>query len=189
VLAFAFAALVASAADAARQAVFPRPGWGAVVSASAAGLSAGVYAPALAVALLVAWPVRGLGEGGYLVDRRAYTRTEPRRGDLVWYEPAPGQVSRVGRVAATPGQVVEWSRGKLLVDGAEATVRSPFRSDLPPQEVAFRIPPGHLLIDPNGVSVSPERRSARGLALVRGGQVLGRPWARMYPLCRRRLLR
>jgi hypothetical protein len=97
-----------------------------VVSASG-GLALGVYAPALMLATLVAWPGMQGGSAldGDLVNCWAYHDREPNRGDWVWLRTSPWGEPRVGRVVAGPGAELEWSGGELRLAG------EPLRSGAP----------------------------------------------------------
>lgn len=190
-LAFAFLTHVASASDAVRRSAFPGPGRWATFLGIGLGLGVSVYGPSLALASVVAWP--GMRDGaspsgveGYLVNRWAYRFEGPRPGDWVWYRPDPWCGPEVGRVVAGRGQDVEWSGNRLRVDGLSRSNVPPLRSDPPPRLVSYRVPEGHVLIKPGG-GVSP-RRSSGALVIVSSAQVVGRAWARMYPVRGRRLL-
>jgi hypothetical protein len=188
VLAFAFTTHAVSAVDAVRQSAFPSAGRWSTWAGVSGGLAVGVYAPLLTVATLVAWPgIRGgSSTEGYLVNCWAYQRAEPRRNEWVWYRPTPRSEPRVGRVVAGRGQEVEWSRNQLRVDGRPDLAAAPFRSLSPPHEMVYRVPEGHVLVEPDG-GLS-RRRSTDGLMIVEREQIVGRAWARLYPVGERRLL-
>ncbi len=190
VLAFAFGTHVASAVDVIRQGSFPGFGrWMPLVSASG-GLAVGVYAPALGVATLLAWPAMpgAAAPDGYLVNRWAFRDRAPGRGEWVWLRSSPWGDLRVGRVVAGAGQEVEWSGQRVRVDGRfGAPPAHPFRSSWTPEEMAFTVPEGHVL-----VNLEAGRRpgdGAGGTVLIPHDQVVGRAWARLYPLSSRELLR
>jgi hypothetical protein len=192
VLAFAFGTHVASAVDVIRQGSFPGFGrWMPLVSASG-GLAAGVYAPALGVATLLAWPAMpgAATPDGYLVNRRAFRDRAPRRGEWVWLRSSPWGDLRVGRVMAGAGQEVEWSGQRMRVAGTPAAPgmppANPFRSSYTPEEMTFTVPEGHVL-----VNLDAGRRpgdGAGGTVLIPHDQVVGRAWARLYPISGRELL-
>ena len=50
----------------------------------------------------------------------------------------------------------------------------------------YRVPEGHVLVEPDG-GLS-RRRSTDGLMIVEREQIVGRAWARLYPVGERRLL-
>lgn len=189
VLVFAFGTHVISVVDALRQTAFPGFGrWMPLVSASG-GLALGVYVPSLLVASVVAWPARDgrfSEPEGYLVNCWAYHERPPSQGDWIWLRSSPGGVPRIGRVVAGAGQEVEWSKNRLTIHGSKRNLGSPFRSASPPEELAFVVPEGHVLIDPQARS---SQGSMNGLVLVPREQVAGRAWARMYPLWEREILR
>jgi hypothetical protein len=184
-LLFAFGVHVVSTVDALRQSAFPTMGKWAPWLTAALWLGCGVYAPLLATASVVAWPgVRGgLTPEGYLVNCWAYCVREPGRGDWVWFHSSPWGDPRLGRVVAESGQDVEWAENRLLVDGGAVDLPAPSRSSWPPRAVSYKVPEGHVLINPEG-----DQRATEGLVIVDRGQVVGRAWARYYPVLERRLL-
>ena len=187
-LVFAFAAHVAATTDVIRQNAFPAPGRLAALAGALGGLGLGVYAPVLAVVLLVAWPALRDGTAdGYLVNVWAYRRVEPRRDELVWYRPTPAGAPRVGRVVAGRGQEVDWSGGTMKVDGRPDRDRGPLPAAVGPRSLRYRVPEGHVLVRPEGGPVI-DRTPFDGLSLVHFDQILGRPWALFYPVRERRLL-
>ncbi len=185
-LALAFVAHVASAADTIRQAAFPGFGrWVPTVSASC-GLGLGCYVPALALASGLAWPDRrdGLPHEGYLINRWAYRATAPSPGDWVWYR-LPGGGFGLGRLVAGAGGSVEWTDDEVRVDG-RALGWSPITPDGPPVELSLTVPEGRVLIAPAGGTPGPTNSS--GLALLPRDALIGRAWARSYPIWRRNWL-
>jgi hypothetical protein len=190
ILTFAFATHLVSLADALRQSAFPWLGRAAALGASAAILVFGVYAPLLVTAATTAWPGMrgGTTSEGYLINRLAYRDRDPKRDDLVWYRASPSSEPRLGQVVAGSGQEVHWSENRLQVDGVSMKqFGTPFRSTWPPpKEVAYRIPDRHLLILPEGSSTHPQ--ASEGLLIVATDQVVGRAWAKYYPVRERRLL-
>jgi hypothetical protein len=183
-LAFAFGTHVASTVDVVRQTAFPGFGrWMPVVSASG-GLALGVYGPVLVLASLVAWPAMpgGASFDGYLVNGWAYRGREPDRGDWVWLRTSPWAEPRIGRVVAGPGAELEWSEGVLRLAGLPIHSGTPLHSLRPPSDLAYVVPEGHVLVDPEVGS------SAGRPILVPRNQILGRAWARFYPVWERRFL-
>jgi hypothetical protein len=188
VLAFAYGTHVVSAVDVIRQQAFPGFGrWIPLLSVSG-GLGFGLYGPLLSLATLVAWPgmCDGLAHEGYLVDCRAYRTTEPQSGDWVWLQSSPWARGRLGRVLAGPGQEVEWSDGQIWVDGASRSPGVAWRPRHFPDELVLLVPRDHVLIAP--LSPGATRTGPGGPELVSGHQVVGRAWARYYPIHARRLL-
>ena len=189
ILFFAFGAHVLSVVDVVRQSAFPGFGrWMPLASASG-GLALAVYAPALAFASLVAWPVPGQGvtANGYLVNRVAYRGAEPRRGDCVWLRADHRGDPRVGLVVATSGEEVQWNGKQLRIDGKTVPLEAVFPASLAPDELAFTIPEGHMLVSSDLSLVS--GFSSDSLTMVARDHVKGRAWAQFYPLWNRRLLR
>jgi len=186
------AAHVAAAADALRQSAFPAAGRWAPPAAASGVLVGAVYAPLLAAASVLAWPGLRGGPGtgraheGYLVDRRAYHLAGPSPGDRVWYRPDPRGEPDVGRVVAARGQGVEWRDDRLRVDGRTVDAPDSLRRAAPLLAFAYEVPDGHVLVEP-GDPVG-GGRPAPCLVLVADDQIIGRAWARLYPLWDRRLL-
>lgn len=187
-LAFAFLSHVAATADVVRQSAFPAPGRWVPVLGSAVGLGIGVYLPLLALASLVAWPgMRDGADDGFLVNCWAYRGSEPGRGELVWYRPTPLGSPRLGRVVAGRGQEVEWSAGTLKINGRPDRKLASVSGPLGPKSLRYRVPEGHILIRSESKG-SIHRASVDGLSIVGLDQIVGRPWARFYPINERRLL-
>lgn len=189
VLAFAFTTHVVSAVDVVRQSAFPGFGRWMPVASISGGLAVGLYAPALSVFALTAWPVTppGAGGDGYLVNCWAYHTQAPERGQWVWHRSNPWSELRIGRVIAAPGDEIEWSRQGLRVNGERLDQGLPYRSSAPPDELAYTVPDDHLLILPAGAGPGPA--ATQRLVLVPREQIKGRAWARVYPVWERRLLR
>lgn len=185
-LALAFLTHVASASDALRQAAFP--GFGKMVPTVSAtfGLGLGCYAPAFLLASLMAWPQgpSGSEQERYAINLWAFRASEPRPGDWVWHRMAGGGYG-LGRVVAGPGQAVEWSAAGLTIDG-RALDWSPSAPDGVPLDLAMTVPEGQVLIAPRAFTA--DAISSCGLRLVARDGVVGRPWARLYPIWNRGLL-
>jgi hypothetical protein len=182
-----FLAHVASAADVIRQGAFP--GFGRFVPTASAsfGLGLGCYIPALALASVLAWPDRPLGsdEDRYAVNRWAFRGAEPQPGDWVWYRLPEARGFGLGRLVAGSGRSVEWSIETLRVDGQPLSW-SPTAPGGPPLDLAMTVPDGQILVAP--MEGLPLATSSSGLMLVPREGVIGRPWARLYPVWTRRLL-
>jgi len=190
VLAFAFATHAFSAADTIRQYAFPGFGRAVPAFSASAGLGTLCYAPALAMASVLAWPVvpEGRPRDGYLVNRWAYRDGEaPRAGETIWLRPARDARPRIARVVAGPGQRLEWVAGRLAVDGRPVT-GSPFRVAGSPAELRLTVPDGHVLVS-FGVDPAEDRARPGGWEIVDRADVRGRAWARSYPVWSRMLLR
>ncbi|MBX6315312.1 MAG: hypothetical protein IRY99_20730 [Isosphaeraceae bacterium] len=187
ILLFAFAAHVASAADTIRQAAFPGFGrWVPTVSASV-GLGFGCYAPALALAMSLAWP--GLHGGqpraSYLINRWAYRSGEPSPGHWVWFEGPEAQRRGIAQILAGSGQWVDWSEGRLRVEG-QVIPWHPGRGAKPPRQLAFKVPEDLVLVA--APSEMQTEGMPMGLMFLSKQQILGRAWAQMHPVWTRRLL-
>jgi hypothetical protein len=188
-LAFAFGTHVASATDIIRQEAFPGFGRWAPMLSTSGGLGLGLYGPALALASLIAWPGmgEGLGREGYLVNCRAYGKAPPEHGDWVWLRSSRWGEGRLGRIVAGPGQEVEWSDAQLYVEGE---LLSPGISWLPrqfPADLVLIVPGGHALVAP--VSSGPAKPVPGAALLVPCDEIVGRAWARYYPIRARQFLK
>jgi hypothetical protein len=190
ILAFAFVTHVASVADVIRQASFPGFGkWVPVLSASA-GLGLGCYGPGLVLGLLLAWPgFRGdAPANGYLINRLAYQTAAPSAGDWVWWRGPDGQRPRAVRVMAGPGQEVALSPSGWRVDG-QGVPWQPTEPTDRARELIFRVPSNRVLIAP---AATPEGQvepcPSSGLVLIPSQEIVGRAWARAYPVWNRGLL-
>jgi hypothetical protein len=188
-LAVAYGTHVASVTDVIRQQAFPGFGrWVPMASASGA-LGLAVYLPAMAAATLFAWPGMGVDPfgDGYLVNCRAYRSAPPSGGDWVWLRSSPWGRDRLGRIVAGPGQEVAWSGGLLSIDGRRPPPGFLWRHRPHRVDLRYIVPGDHVLIAP----AAPEsaRSPGAGPILVPRSQVLGRAWARLYPIRERHLLR
>jgi hypothetical protein len=187
ILGFAFLTHVTSASDAIRQASFPGFGrWVPAMSASA-GLGFGCYLPALALATVVAWPgPRDMeSRNGFLVNRWAYRKAEPRLGESICFHAFDSRGTEMGQVVAGPGQTVEVREGRMTVDGSPLRWE-PSKAAWLPEKMALIVPPDHVLVACRG----DEARvvSSSGLVLVPRGRVIGRAWAQYAPIWKRKLL-
>lgn len=145
----------------------------------------GVYGPVLGLGRSVAWVGRGGGQGGstYLVNRLAFEGEEPRVGDWVCYRTGSDEVG-VGRVVARAGQEVQWLAEGLRVD--QSPLEWMPENDGRTESLALGVPAGMLVVSPLRDSVA--GASSPGLVLVESEDVIGRAWARAYPIWSRRLL-
>ena len=186
-LALAFVVHAASAADVIRQGAFP--GFGRFVPAASAsfGLGLGCYAPALALASVIAWPQgpSGAEHERYAINLWAFRSVDPEPGDWVWYELPEGRGYGLGRVVAGQGRSVEWSPGALTIDG-KPLGWSPKVADDAPADLAMIVPEGQVLIVPKATLAG--STPSCGLKLVARDKVIGRPWARLFPISGRGLL-
>ncbi|WP_435010125.1 S26 family signal peptidase [Tundrisphaera lichenicola] len=188
-IAFAFATHAYSAADAIRQHAFP--GFGRVVPSvtASAGLGAFCYAPALAMASALAWPIvpEERSREGFLINLWAYARQEPQPGETVWLRPSKGTRPKMARIVAGPGQRVEWSNRVLRVDGSPVD-GSRFSTIDSPWEMKMEIPPDYILVS-LGMQPLNSPPVPGNWEIIHRGEVRGRAWARSYPFWKRGLLR
>ena len=140
------------------------------------------------MAALLAWPVgpSGADHERYAVNRCAFRSSDPQPGDWAWYRSADGRGFGLGRVVGRPGNSVEWSSEGVRVDGQPLSWR-PEAPDGEPIDLSMTVPEGRLLVAPMLGASSPSAPSC-GLLLVARDDVIGRPWARLYPVWTRRLL-
>jgi hypothetical protein len=191
ILGFAYLTHVISVADAIRQSAFPGFGRWVPMASASAGLGMGCYGPALAVGLVCAWPgFRGeKQQEGYLVNRGGYWASDPAAGEWAWVHLPGKRQPRAVRVLAGPGQTVEWSESGLRV-GSQGVPWTPPPTSWRPRELAFTVPAGQVLVapEPSGRS-EPKSATACGLVLVSKDRVMGRAWAKLYPIWDRGLIR
>jgi len=188
-LIFAYLAHTVSTYDALSQEAFPPRAGTARGLGVSVGLAVGFYLPILAWLTIVAWPnLRDDSRSdGYLVNCWAYRKAEPQRDDWICYRATPKGETRVGRVVAVDGQDVEWSYDTLLVNGRRVDgLREPFRGSRLPQRLSYKVPRGHLLINTRDRPAT--AGAGEGLVFVSRQEVVGRAWARLYPIRERRLL-
>ena len=180
----AFSVHLISMTDAIRQAIYPGFSWFVPLSSSSASLGLLLYVPAILGASIFAWPGATGSHGRvYLVDRGPSAAYSPERGEFIWI----GSKRRLdspplAKVLALSGQVVEWSRGRLSVNGVFVEDR-PFNPGGGPESVIFEVPAGLLLV---GYPVDDPVGNRWGL--VERDHVEGRAYARLYPIWERRLL-
>ena len=179
-----FVVHVVSMTDAIRQTAYPNLSWFVPPASSAAGLGLLFYAPAVLGASMLAWPGATGNHGRvYLVDRGTSGVYAPEAGEFIWIGSKRGAGSPpLAKVIALSGQVVEWSKGRLSVDGQVVEDR-PFNPGAGPESVIFEIPERLLLV---GYPV--DDPSGKRWGLVERDHVEGRAYARFYPIWERRLL-
>jgi hypothetical protein len=191
VLAFAYGTHVVSVTDVIRQQAFPGFGRWVPALSSGGGLGAGLYGPALVLATLGAWPAGSAGPArdGYLVNCGAFASVAPGHSDWVWLRTSPwgGSGGRLGRVLAGPGQEMEWSDGQLRLGGKQQAVPQSWPPHGFPDDIVLSVPAGHVLVVPGTPG---QGRAIEGSpVLVPCDEILGRAWARYYPVRQRQLLR
>jgi len=185
---FAFLAQVTSTTDALRQSSFPAYSSRTSLVLVCASLGLLVYLPATLILSTLAWP--GFAEQetrtGYAVNRWAYRHATPRRGDWIWAPLHSHGTPRAAQIVATGGQEVEWTGRSWRIDGLPCPLRGSLRLTAWPQTCRFHVPSDQLLVEPELHDAS---TSAIGpLVLVRSDAIVGRAWARLYPMWDRHLL-
>ena len=188
-LIFAYLIHVVSVSDALAQESFPPQSRTVRGLGVSLGLAICLYLPTLTLAMLFAWPgLRGGSDvDGYLVNCWAYWRTEPQRDEWVCYRATPKGEPRVGRIVAVDGQNVEWLSESLHVNSTRVdALEGPFRGNRLPKKMSYRMPEGHVLIHPQGRAA--DGAMAEGLVIVARDRIVGRAWARIYPIRERHLL-
>jgi hypothetical protein len=187
-LIFAFLTHVTSTTDALWQGAFPVfPRRRAVILTSAA-LGLAMYLPTTWALSVIAWPGFSPDStgSGYLVNCWAYRHAEPHQGDWIWLRLPPSGQPHAGAVVAVSGQEVEWTGTKWQVDGHECILNSYPRSTPWPQVCRFQVPKNQVLVEPEDDGASTP--TAGSLVLVTPDRIIGRAWAKFYPVRDRHLL-
>jgi hypothetical protein len=185
---FAFFFQVASATDAMRQSSFPAYSSRTALILVSLSLGILVYIPAILVISTFAWPgFSGQQTGtGYVINRWAYRHMAPRAGDWIWTRLHSHGEPHAAHIVATGGQEVEWTGQIWRIDGLPCPLKGSLRLTAWPQMCRFHVPDDQVLVEPE----EPERSAeAIGpLVLVPSDAIVGRAWARLYPMWDRRLL-
>jgi len=185
---FAFLAQVTSATDALRQSSFPLYPSRASLILVGASFALGIYLPAALILLTLAWP--GFSEPeihtGYVVNRWSYRHAPPQRGDWIWTRLTSHGTPHAAQIVATAGQEVEWTGRSWRVDGLPWALRGSLRLTAWPQACRFQIPTDQVLVEPEVPEVSTS--TIGPLVLVHSDAIVGRAWARIYPMWDRHLL-
>jgi hypothetical protein len=186
--AFGFLIHVSSTADAVRQASFPVYARRAAVPIVVGALAMLIYMPCLSALITTAWPGAAPDRTRrvYLVNCWAYHSAQPSRGHWVWLRLPPMGALHAARVVAVAGQDVEWTGHDWRVDGQIPRLLAPRRTSVWPQPWHFQVPPDEVLVEPEEEGGTPP--SSGTLVLVPQEQIIGRAWARYYPVWDRRLL-
>ncbi|MDG3003096.1 hypothetical protein [Paludisphaera mucosa] len=160
-----------------------------VLAVMGGGLSLALHAPIFGLLTLLAWPSYGPDPGGgsYLVNRLAYKDHLPSPGQWVWLDGSTTGLQSAAKVVAVGGQEVEWTGRRWLVNGEEVVLDPGHASAGYPKRWKFRVPSGHVLIDPgSGGARSDETRAA--LIMVPREHIVGQVWAHCSPFWERGLL-
>lgn len=187
-LSAAFLTHAASFADAIVSTAFPGFRRGVVVVSVSIVLGVAVYLPAATVALrrgYPAWQSRPL-MGGFLIDLDAYQGRSPERGHHVWLQTTDWRRPRLARVLATSGEEVLIRTGDVFVGGLPVPGAS-LRNRRLVDSFELSVPKDHLLVAYQSGD-DPELSLPANWELIPEGEVMGRAWARSYPIWNRRLL-
>jgi hypothetical protein len=186
--AFGFLCQVSSATDAMRQSSFPAYSSRTSLLLVAGSLGFLLYAPVTLVLSTLAWP--GFSEQetgtGYAVNLWAYHHARPRAGEWIWTRLQSRGKPHAAQIVATGGQEVEWTGRNWRIDGLPCPLKGSLRLTAWPQICRFHVPTDQVLVEPE----EPEKSmSAIGpLVLVPADAIVGRAWARLYPMWDRHLL-
>jgi hypothetical protein len=187
-LLFSFASHVAASLDVLGQRSFPVFHRNVALAAAILGIGLTVYAPLGVVLASFALPAFSDGTAGvgYLVNRRAYQDQRPAPGHCVWMRVSPGSNPRAGQVVAVGGQEVSWTGRRWQVDGKD--LDSVPLGSLPyfPHAWRFLVPHDHVLVQRESTITDVEPGAS--LVIVSQEQIVGRAWARYYPVWDRCLL-
>jgi hypothetical protein len=174
--------------DLLRQRAFPSFPRGTALAAAIVVIAVTVYLPISAVLMLCALPTHSnsSSEVGYLVNRLAYLANPPAQGHWIWLSPSSADLPRAGWVVAVAGQEVEWMGKRWLVDGKELV--NPPLGMFPryPDGWRFRVPENHVVVGPD--TYRTQKEAASPLVIVCRDRIVGRAWARYYPVWDRCLL-
>ena len=185
---FAFLTHVTSVTDSIRQGsfpVYPRRTAVLLITTALGGL---LYVPALCALFITACPgfSPDRAGSGYLVNYWAYQKDQPRRGQWVWLRMATAGQAHPARIVAVEGQEVMWTGHEWRVDGQDPHLDSPHKMTTWPLTCHFKVPEHQFLVE-SEEDVAPTP-STCPLYLVAQDQIMGRAWARYYPVWDRRLL-
>ena len=80
-----------------------------------------------------------------LINKAAYTFSQPQRGDIVYYTSPDGNLNQMKRIIGLPGDVIEIQDGKIAINGitvSEPYVTNPAAYTLLP----YQVPPNNYFI-------------------------------------------
>jgi len=185
---FVFLCQVSSATDALRQSSFPVYSRRTALVLVSLSIGFVLYMPVIVVLSTLAWP--GFSEPGtgtgYAVNRWAYRNATPRVGDWIWTRLQSHGKPHAAQIVATGGQEVEWTGRNWRIDGLPCPLKGSLRLTAWPQVCRFHVPSDQVLVEPEETEAS---TSAIGpLVLVPSDAIVGRAWARLYPMWDRHLL-
>lgn len=191
-LAAAFAMHAASLADSIRQTAFPPLGTFAPWCSAIGSLGITVYLPGLALATFFAFPVFPVQNGttGYAINRWAFQGQSPRPGQLVVWNDVKADRLWLARVVASGGQRIRWPAGIAAESPSPETPAPTPTTDNPGwtvSELELEIPADHVLLS-LGADPKSHREESNRWVLVARNELMGRAWARIYPVWNRRFL-
>ena len=171
-----------------RQGSFPAYSGRTAIIVVSVNLALLVYVPATMILSTLALP--GFSEHetgtGYLINRWAYRHAKPRAGDWIWARLHSRGKPHAAQIVATGGQEVEWTGRNWRIDGRPCALNGSLRLTAWPQICRFHVPSDQFLVEPEEPESS---TSAIGpLVLVPSDAIVGRAWARVYPMWDRHLL-
>ncbi|MFO0890311.1 MAG: hypothetical protein U0790_14360 [Isosphaeraceae bacterium] len=179
---------VVATLDVLRQTAFPA--FPRRIALAAVLVAAGILIdlPVGSVLWTYAWPTEAdrMNGAAYLVNRRAYLDGSPLQGHWIWLRGAPSLTPRSGLVLAVADQEVECVGRRWRVDGRDVELPFPGPETDFPGSWRFRVPKDHVLVGPDGRAA--KARMPSPLIIVARDQIVGRAWARVYPLWDRSLL-
>jgi signal peptidase I len=112
-----------------------------------------------------------------LVFKMAYSFSEPRRGDIVYYRSLEGKNDQLKRVVALPGETVEIHDGDVYVNGSR--LDEPYVRQQPAYSLdTFQVPFGSYFVLGDNRNSSSD--SSSGWTLP-GDNLLGRAWIITWP--------
>ena len=123
-----------------------------------------------------------------LVNRLAYRRHSPARGDVVLARDLrESKRLLIKRVAAVPGDAVRQDAGRLSVNGAVMLDWSDVRTDVPLPEAAWRLAADEFFLIGDAADLHPAASTdSRAWGPVAKRLIVGRVWAVYWPPSRAR---
>lgn len=179
---------LASMVDLLGQLAFPAFSTRRASLAALTALGLVVYLPLLGLLWLCAWPSQSdrISGAGYLVNRLAYRDHAPAAGQWIWIRTTPSRMPSTGQILAIENEEVECTGRGWRVNGREVRLPFPGPATDYPDGWRFRVPADHVLVGSESRGAKVELSSP--LMIVARDQIIGRAWARYYPLWDRCLL-